>query len=74
MTYEMVREIYNMCANNQMRDIFFQEVDVEDTDEYIKRFCDGANVTCEKEILSDGTIVYHLDNDGLISCITFTES
>ncbi len=74
MLYEMVREIFNECANNQMRDVFFEEVETNDTDAYVRRFCDGNQVTCEKEVLSDGTIEYHLDNDGLISRITFTEA
>ena len=27
--YEMVREIPNLCRNNQMRDVFFDEVALE---------------------------------------------
>ena len=30
MEYEMVREIKNLCPNNQMRDIFFDEVETDD--------------------------------------------
>ena len=74
MLYEMVREIYNQCANNQMRDVFIEEVETDNTDEYVRRFCTGASVCCEKEVMKDGTIVYHIDADGLVSCVTFTES
>ena len=28
--YETCWEVINLCANNQMRDVFFDEVDVED--------------------------------------------
>lgn len=28
--YEVVREIQNKCANNQMRDVFFDEVETDD--------------------------------------------
>ena len=28
--YELVREIKNSCPNNQMRDIFFEEIECED--------------------------------------------
>ena len=28
--YELVREIPNLCKNNQMRDIFFDEVETDD--------------------------------------------
>ena len=28
--YELVREIPNLCRNNQMRDVFFDEVETDD--------------------------------------------
>lgn len=28
--YEVVREIQNECARNQMRDVFFQEIETDD--------------------------------------------
>ena len=28
--YEVVHEIFNECANNQMRDVFFEEVALDD--------------------------------------------
>ena len=28
--YEVVREIQNACARNQMRDVFFQEIETDD--------------------------------------------
>ena len=28
-SYEVVREVENQCANNQMRDIFFEEIETE---------------------------------------------
>lgn len=74
MRYEMVREIFNECANNQMRDVFFEEVDIDDTDAYVRRFCTGGNVKCEKSVFPDGSVVYDLDSDGLLSRITFTEA
>ena len=35
--YEVVREIQNSCANNQMRDVFFDEVETDDPVEYVRR-------------------------------------
>ena len=32
--YETVWEIFNECANNQMRDIFIDEIETDDTDAY----------------------------------------
>ena len=34
--YEVVHEIFNECANNQMRDVFFEEVALEDPEQYIR--------------------------------------
>ena len=35
MQYELVREIPNLCRNNQMRDIFFDEVETDDPVAYV---------------------------------------
>ena len=36
MIYEVIREIKNQCGNNQMRDVFFDEIDMEDPDVWIR--------------------------------------
>ena len=36
MEYEVVREIKNLCPNNQMRDIFFDEVETDDPERYVR--------------------------------------
>ena len=28
--YEVVREVQNLCGNNQMRDVFFAEIETDD--------------------------------------------
>ena len=28
--YEVVREVQNLCGNNQMRDVFFEEIETDD--------------------------------------------
>ena len=37
--YETVYEIFNKCANNQMRDVFIDEVELEETalEDYLKK-------------------------------------
>ena len=40
--YELVREIPNQCPNNQMRDIFFDEIETEDPVDYVRRFLKGV--------------------------------
>ena len=42
--YELVREIKNLCPNNQMRDIFFEEVETDDPESYVRSRLQGKNV------------------------------
>ena len=69
-TYELCCEIFNQCSNNQMRDVDFREVSVEDTDAYVRDLEPRASI--EKEELSDGTVIYHTDTAGLLKCYSFT--
>ena len=52
--YEMCCEIFNQCSNNQMRDVSFEEVSVEDTDAYVRALEPRAEI--EKEELSGGAV------------------
>lgn len=72
MMYELVREIFNQCSNNQMRDVFVSEIETDDTDSIARSFCTGAHSTMSKEVLPNGTIIYELDNDGLCQRLSFT--
>ena len=42
--YEVVREVQNLCANNQMRDVFFDEIETDDPVEWIRREVKGKEV------------------------------
>ena len=39
--YEVIWEIFNKCPRNQMRDVFVEEVEIEDPEEYIKKKFQG---------------------------------
>lgn len=56
--YEVVWEIFNECANNQMRDVFFEEIETDDPEAYVRRKMEGKQVSWEKEELADGSIVF----------------
>ena len=71
--YETVWEIFNKCANNQMRDIFIDEIETEDTDAYVREKIKDQDLTWEKSILEDGTIVYDIDATGTKERFSFTE-
>jgi hypothetical protein len=72
MEFEMVREIKNLCPNNQMRDIFFDEVETDDPETYVRNFLKGkaVEVTTEKSV--GGAVTVHATCDGLIQKFVFT--
>lgn len=71
--YELVWEIFNECANNQMRDIFFKDVVTDDPEAEVRCFLkDSVNAVITREDLSDGSIVFHVDVSGLLQRYTFT--
>lgn len=72
MEYEMVREIKNLCPNNQMRDIFFDEVETEDPEGYVRVFLKGKAVDIHAEQGANGTITVYATCDGLIQKFVFT--
>ena len=71
--YETVWEIFNKCANNQMRDVFIEEAELASPEEYVKKKFKGKAVTYEQELLADGTLVFHIDASGIRERCTFTE-
>ncbi len=71
--YEVVWEIFNQCSNNQMRDVFIDEVELEDPEEYVRAKIKGREVTWEREELADGTLIFHIDASGIRERCTFTE-
>ena len=70
--YEMVREIKNLCPNNQMRDIFFEEVETDDPLDYVKAFLKGKAVDLSAEQGENGVVTIHASCDGLIQKFIFT--
>lgn len=72
-SYETVWEIYNQCSNNQMRDIFVDEIETNDPEEFILEKFKGKNVIFEKSVLKDGTIVFDIMASGIKQRYSFTE-
>ena len=70
--YEVVREIKNLCPNNQMRDVFFEEVETDDPVSYVNSLIKGSAVSLSAEQKDDGTVVVHADCDGLLQKFIFT--
>ena len=70
--YEVVREIQNSCANNQMRDVFFDEVETDDPLAYVRGFlkADDAELTVEDK--GDGAFTIYASAKGLNQKFLFT--
>lgn len=50
--YEVIWEIFNKCPRNQMRDVFVEEVEIEDPEEYIKKKFQGKRFLMTKQFLT----------------------
>ena len=71
--YEVIWEIFNKCPRNQMRDVFVDEVEIEDPEEYVKNKFKGKEVTYEKTVLEDGTIIFVIHTSQIKHRCSFTE-
>ena len=72
MEYEFIREIFNECSGNQMRDVFVEEIITTDTDEFIKKYLKGTEIAVDKAVLADGSIIYDAVTDGMKQRLSFT--
>ena len=70
--YELVHEIKNLCRNNQMRDIFFEEIECSDPEAYIRGRLKGKEVELTTENGPNGSVTIHAVVDGLIQKFVFT--
>ena len=70
--YEMVREIQNLCPNNQMRDIFFEEVETDSPEAYVRAFLQGKAVEITLQEGQGGAVTVFATCDGLIQKFVFT--
>ena len=72
MEYELVREIQNLCRNNQMRDIFFEEVETDDPEGYVRSLLKGKEINLISDRHANGSITVYADCDGLTQKFIFT--
>ncbi|MBQ1399531.1 MAG: hypothetical protein IJU67_05285 [Lachnospiraceae bacterium] len=71
MEYEVICEIKNSCSGNQMRDVFFEELEIDDPDAWIrKREVNAASI--EREDFPGG-IRYHVMREDIPTVYTLTE-
>ena len=72
MRYEMIREIFNKCSNNQMRDVFVEEIETDDPGKYLNGFLEGGDVEIEETRMKNGDIVFDVGIAGLRQRFSFT--
>ena len=70
--YEVVREIFNRCSNNQMRDVFIEEVETDDPRKWIEDKVAGADVRIEESVADDGTVVFEVIVADLLQRFSFS--
>ena len=71
--YEVIWEIFNKGPRNQMRDVFVEELELEDPEEYVKEKFKGGEVSYEKTVLDDGTLVFDIQTSQIRQRCSFTE-
>lgn len=71
-SYEVVREIFNHCPNNQMRDIYFLEVETDDPEGYVRSLLKGKASSITTQTLADGTVEIFVTCGGINQRFLFT--
>ncbi len=72
MIYEVIKEIKNECANNQMRDVFFSEEEIDDPEVWIRRKAPKAT-SIERDEMPNG-VRYFVDDHGMTVVYTLTKA
>ena len=70
--YEVVREVQNLCANNQMRDVFFDEIETGDPVEWVRREIKGKEVNLTVDRRADGGLTVYVESAGVSQKFLFT--
>lgn len=70
--YELVHEIKNLCRNNQMRDIFFEEIECDDPETYLRQRLQGKQLELTVEHGAGGAVTIHAVVDGMMEKFVFT--
>ncbi len=73
MEYEVVREIENLCGNNQMRDVFIEEVQTHDPEAYVRNLLKDKEVELTVDVLDSRRINIYAVTAGLTQKFLFTQ-
>lgn len=70
--YEVVREVQNLCANNQMRDVFFDEIETDDPEAWVRQTVEGKCVNLTVDRRADGSLTIYVESAGVGQKFLFT--
>ena len=70
--YELVHEIQNLCRNNQMRDIFFEEIACDDPETWLRQRLAGKTLELTVDPGRNGALTIHALVDGMLEKYVFT--
>lgn len=71
--YEIVAKFCNACAGSSRPQTFFEEVELANTDDFVRMKHSRDFDKFKKETLPDGRIVYTYDNGSVMYSYEFTE-
>ena len=72
--WEVVREIENECARNQMRDVFFEEIETDDPVAAVRAMLkDDPGAVLRSEIINEENITVYADCSGMTQRFLFTK-
>ena len=71
--YEIVAKFCNACAGTSRPQTFFEEAELENTDDFVRMKHSRDFEKFQKEVLFDGWILYTFDNGSVTYSYEFTE-
>ncbi len=71
--YEIVAKFCNACAGSSRPQTFFEEAELNSTDDFVRMKHSKEFAQFSKEILPDGRILYSYDNGSVMYSYEFTE-
>lgn len=70
--YEIVAKFCNACAGSSRPQTFFEEAELENTDDFVRKKHSRDFEKFQKEVLPNGQIVYTYDNGSVTYIYEFT--
>lgn len=70
--YEVVREVQNLCGNNQMRDVFFEEIETDDPVGWVRTKIEGKAVNLTVDEKANGDLTVYVESGGVGQKILMT--